>query len=127
MFLDKLSDSHQKGVNTTLNILNSDMNASNADSDTSKNYDFGQTTDICIRPILLPLITSHHVMTETSCQKLKNNLHTYSTKKILYRLIVLFLLICSLLTLLLLVYLTHFYLKSYIKIGIKKLFNLTFP
>ena len=78
MFLDKLSDCHHK---LTLDIIDSDMKPSNAESDTSKNYDFGPTTDICVRPILLPMITSHHVMTETSCQKFKNNLHTYSTKK----------------------------------------------
>ena len=114
MFIDELSDSHHKWVNTTLNIMDSDMKPSIADSDTSKNYDFGQTKDICVRPILLPMITSHHVMTETSCQKFKNNFHTYSTKKISCRLIVLFLLICCLLTSLLLVYMTHFYLKSYI-------------
>ena len=89
------------------------MNSSNTDADLDKNYELRQTTNMCVRPIVLPMITNNHVMTETSCQKSKNYFHTGRTKRISCRLIVLFLLICCLLTFLYYVNRAFSYLNSY--------------
>ena len=120
MLQDKLPVSHQKWTDMTLD-MESDMNPSNTDKDldkdqisdnTSKNHELGQTTNMCVRPIMLPMITDNHV-TETSCQKSKNYFHTGRTKRISCRLIVLFLLICCLLTFLYFIYRAFSFLKSY--------------
>ena len=120
MLQDKLSVFHQKWTDMTLD-MESDMNPSNTDTDldkdqisdnTSKNYELGQTTNMCVRPIMLPMITYNQV-TETSCQKSKNYFYAGRTKRISCRLIVLFLLICCLLTFLYFVYRRFSFLKSY--------------
>ena len=121
MLQDKLSVFHQQWADTTLD-MDSDMNPSNTDTDldkdqisnnTSKNYELGQTTNMCVRPIMLPMIIHNQVMTETSCKKFKNYFHAGRTKRISCRHIVLFLLICNLLTSLYFVYRTLSYLNSY--------------
>ena len=117
MLQDKFSVFHQNWAD-----MDSDMNPSNTDTDlekdqisdnTSKNYGLGPTTNMCVRPIMLPMITNNHVTTETSCQKSKNYFHTGRTKRISCRMIVLFLLICCLLTFLYFVYRAFSYLKLY--------------
>ena len=119
MLQDKLSVFHQKWTDMTLD-MESDMNPSNTDtdldneqiSDNTKNYELGQTTNMCVRPIMLPMITYNQV-TETSCQKSKNYFYAGRTKRISCRLIVLFLLICCILTFLYFVYRRFSFLKSY--------------
>ena len=121
MLRDKLSVFHQNWTNTTLDI-ESDMNPLYTDTDldkdqisdnTSKNYELGQTTNMCVRPIMLPMITNNHMMTETSCPKSKNYFHTGPTKRIFCRRIVLFFLLCCLFTFLYFVFRAFSYLKSY--------------
>ena len=89
------------------------MNSSNTDADLDKNYELRQTTNMCVRPIVLPMITNNHVMTETSCEKSDNYFHPGRTKRISCRRIVLFLFICCLLIFLYLVYRAFSYLQSY--------------
>ena len=76
-----------------------------ADTDKLNDPEFGKN----FRPTLLPMISSHsrHVITEISCSQ------AHPSRKISCRLIVLFLIVCSLLTFLCLIYRNFSYLKSY--------------
>ena len=74
-----------------------------ADTDKLNDPGFGKN----FRPTLLPMISSRHVITEISCSR------GDPTRKISCRLIVLFLIVCSSLTFLCLIYRNFSYLKSY--------------
>ena len=74
-----------------------------ADTDKLNDPRFGKT----FRPTLLPMISRRHVINEISCSRAE------PSRKISCRLIVLFLIVCGLLTFLCLIYRNFSYLKSY--------------